>query len=380
MYRQIILFILSGLLISTVFAEGDEPKELIRARDSYQSQLKTAAQTCKQKFEGIDKLPTPEEKTKELNRLKTSYQQQLEFIAKSYLSKLDSMRKMPSFNKNQVYAIKDEISNFQKPDASVPPGAPSGKTADGKAGKPADAAKDVAKADKDDEGDDVADFKAPDGTASDEDVAKVQAASLEDAKARNQEEIRKLSLSDLKADWIKERREFAEKRPRPENYVFTQALFNSYAATIPEDKRELEEKRFKQVSGIKDYMSRLMERNTYPRPITLKNGGRATGIMVNPNFIAVKTGGKKYKRLGWDALPVNESASILEYFATMRLKISAAPNISKEQLRREAAEDFLRIGMLCDWYEEYEDAVKYAKKAVEADPKIEDIVKKYMMQ
>ena len=123
MYRQIISLMVVGLLISTAFAHDVEPRELVRARESYQAQVKIAAQTCKQKFESIDKLPTPEEKNKELDKLKSSYQQQVDFIAKSYLLKLESMKKMPSFNKNQVSSIRNEISNFQKPDASVPPGA-----------------------------------------------------------------------------------------------------------------------------------------------------------------------------------------------------------------------------------------------------------------
>ncbi|HBC87851.1 MAG TPA: hypothetical protein DCZ94_12925 [Lentisphaeria bacterium] len=385
MLRQLISIIISGLLVSSVIAQ-DEPGELVRARSSYQSQLKTAMQSCKQKVEGLDKIQSPEEKTKELNKLKVSYQQQLEFIAKSYLSKLDSMKKLPSFNRNQANAIRNEISSFEKPDPSVLPGTtpekPAAKNTDDKTGKNEGAPKNVTPAV--DEGeeldeDEIPGLKPVDGKNSETDVAGVQATTLEDAKAKNHEEIKKFNLSELKGDWIKERREFAAKRPRPENYIFTQAAFNSYVATIPEDKRELEEKRFKQLGGIKDYMCRLMERNTYPKPVSLKGGSRSSGIMVNPNYIAAKSG-SRYKRLGWDSLPVNEAANILAHFAAMRLKITNVPGVSKDELKRMAAEDYLRIGMLCDWYEEYDDAVKYAKKAVEADPKIEEIVKKYMMQ
>ncbi|GEM_PF-5674899 len=373
MLKRIVSIIVFGLFISSVFAQDDEPKELTRARESYKSQLKTAEQKCKQKYDSLDKLQ-PEEKTKELNKLKVSYQQQLEFITKSYLSKLESMRKMPSFNRNQNAAIRNEIDNFQKPDPTVPPGTlkkEDAKTGDGKGKGDPKAAND-----DDDEGEEMAEGPA----GSDEDVAKVQAAKLEDAKAKNLEEIKKLSLGDLKADWIKERREFAEKRPRPENYVITAEAMKSYLNSIPEDKRELEENRYKQVSGIKDYMCRLMERNSYPKSVQLSTGGKAAGIMVNPNYIAVKTSSRKFKRLGWESLPVEEAANILDYFAAMRQKITNVPGVSKDELKRMAAEDYLRIGMLCDWYEDYDNAVKYAKKAAEVDPKIEDIVKKYMMQ
>ncbi len=195
------------------------------------------------------------------------------------------------------------------------------------------------------------------------------------------EEMKRLNLDQLNATWLKAHRDFASGRPRPADYDFRQDAFTAYQGTIPEDKRIPEEKRFKQASGVKNYIVMLMERNPYDKPLKIKGGRTVSGsIMLNPKFISIRGKSGKHERFGWDTIPVDQIASMLEHFANLRLRASGGATVSKEQQRLEVAEDLLRIGVFCDWYGDYESAVKYVQKAVETDPKIADSVRKYMLQ
>jgi hypothetical protein len=195
------------------------------------------------------------------------------------------------------------------------------------------------------------------------------------------DDFKKLALNDLSASWLKAHRDFAAGRPRPADYNFSQDAFTVYLGTVPDEKRLQEEKRFKEVSGIKDYLVRLMERNPYDKPLKMKNGRVVSGdMMVNPKFISVKVKSNDRERFTWDLIPPDQIANILEHFANLRLSASGGATVSREQQKLESAEDLLRIGIFCDWYGDYASAVKYAKKAAETDPKIADNVKKCMMQ
>lgn len=102
--------------------------------------------------------------------------------------------------------------------------------------------------------------------------------------------------------------------------------------------------------------------------------------MVNPKYVSIKGRGGKFDRVEWSFIPPDQIAQILEHFAYFRQKASGGVTVSKTQQNREVAEDFLRIGIFCDWYGDYNSAVKYAQKAYEVEPKLENSIKKYMMQ
>ncbi len=206
-------------------------------------------------------------------------------------------------------------------------------------------------------------------------------STFDDVSITLSEDVKNLKVSDLTEEWLKERRAFAEKRPRPQDYTFSLGGFRTYLETIPEDKRPLEESRYKQVSGIKNYIAALMERNAYDKPLKLKNGRIVTGdLMINSNYISVKNRANRYDRLGWDMMPLDQVCQMLDHFGNLRLTASGGATVSKTQQKYEAAEDFMRIGILCDWYGDYTSAVKYAQKAYSTDPRLEDKIKKYLMQ
>ncbi|HBC89122.1 MAG TPA: hypothetical protein DCZ94_19460 [Lentisphaeria bacterium] len=206
-------------------------------------------------------------------------------------------------------------------------------------------------------------------------------STFDDLAVTISEDAKNLKVADLTPEWIQERRAFAANRPKPADYTFSMGAFRTYLESIPEDKRVAEESRYKQVSGIKNYIAVLMERNPYDKPLKLKNGRIMTGdIMVNANYISVKNRANKYDRLGWDQFGVEQVSQILDHFGNFRLNASGGATVSKTQQKLEAAEDFLRIGIFCDWYGDYASAVKFAKKAYGTDPRVEDKVKKFLMQ
>ena len=311
----------------------------------------------------------------ELDQIKAEYQAQvkstLDPINRKYLQQLDALKKQLGGKGDLDSALKVQkhIEEFSAKANMAPPGSklyvPRNETV-----KQVNAPNPTLNAISEDDAivfKDVGLPKAPNADS-------VQLINLE-SDAKN------LSIGGLTADRLTECRRFASGRPRPENYDFTQDAFNAYVTSIPQDNRIAEEKRFKMVSGIKNYIVRLMERKTYDKPIKLKNGSTVSGgLMVNSNYISVKGKGNTFDRQGWNSIPVDQVANILDYFADLKLKASEDVNVSKSQQKLEAAEDYLRIGILCDWYGDYESAVKFARKAVATEPKIEESVKKYMMQ
>ncbi len=387
MMKKLMIAVLFAGLMATAMAQ--ESRDMARAMEGYLSQVKFAKQNYLQKMEKIKKASVPGKE--EMDAANTAYQSQIKFAEQAYVKKLETYMKTPARPKGEVDALREEISRFkgQMTNGNAPlPDVPGADDAAKNAGKADSPAKELGKdkggkevVDKDDDDDgksenvgNVAGIGAPG-----EKFSEVKADSLDDGSGAKGESL-KVDIGDLSADWLKEHRQFASARPRPENYDFKEDSLKAYLAGIPEDKRSFEEKRFRQVSGIKNYIVRLMERNTYPKPLTLKDGDTIRGIMVNPNFVSVKSGRKKFTRLGWDSVPVDQIASILEYFAEFRLRASGGPAVQESQKKKEVAEDYIRIGILCDWYGDYESAVKYSKKSISIEPKAEDVVKKFMMQ
>ena len=345
MKNLIVAILMAGVLTAAV-AQDDISRDLGKAKLSYKSQVDFAAQSYLQKIESIKKTSSKEEEPNEQAKAKASYKSQVEFAAQSYLQKLESMKKMPAIPKNQVKAIMAEIAQFKpNTDPPVPTEKPGVKAADNKVGKPAESPNDSTAVDRDKlpgkavtannenqsvvkttrpEGADASPKnveKAADGSIPAKAYTEVMGNTLDDGRFNIQEDVKKLGIGDLTVDWLKERHRFASGRPRPENYDFTQDAFNAYVTSIPQDKKIAEEKRFKQVSGIKDYIVRLMERNAYDKPIKLKNGSMVSGgIMVNSNYVSVKGRGNTFDRHGWNSIPVDQVATMLDYFADFRLK------------------------------------------------------------
>ncbi|HPN83755.1 MAG TPA: hypothetical protein PK821_00330 [Victivallales bacterium] len=165
-------------------------------------------------------------------------------------------------------------------------------------------------------------------------------------------------------------------RPKPADLVFEERLVEKYLESLPENIRDAEKKRFEIIKGVKNHIIRLFERNTF----TIKNGlklrsGRTiqgTISLANENVFILRKGksvkGQTYK---WDDLSIEGYTEILEQFAEKRLSINAG-KVSKEDSRKFAANDYIMLTLLCDWYGEYGLSSQYAKRAVQLRSEIKN--------
>ncbi len=202
-----------------------------------------------------------------------------------------------------------------------------------------------------------------------------------DLKPAEEKAVADVDLSLLTAKWLEDdRASFASGRPRPSDYNFTASQMDGYLAGVQESRRENESTRLRQVSGMKNYLCQLLSRSAYNKPVKTSDGRTFTGqMMANPNYISMKTG-KGFQRLNWNQLPPAEMTRIISHFAEARMKVSGAAGTSAETRKKEAAQDYLRLAILCDWYGDYPDAVEYARKSISVYPDSEKSVKKFMMK
>ena len=200
-------------------------------------------------------------------------------------------------------------------------------------------------------------------------------------KASDEKNLADIDISMLTPEWLeKDRASFASGRPMPQDYNFTPAQIQNYINSIDEKRRENEDVRIRQVAGIKNYICQLLARSTYPKPIKTKDGKTFSGkMMLNPNYISVEVGGR-FQRLQWSNLPPSQIADILEHFAGLRLKVTELAGTTEQTRKKEAAQDYIRIAMLYDWYGDYEKAVEYSKKSISTYPDAEKSVKKFIMK
>jgi len=174
---------------------------------------------------------------------------------------------------------------------------------------------------------------------------------------------------------FEELREAYKERPKPKNLDFDEKNVEKYIASLPENLRDGERERFNIIKGTKDQIYRLFERNSMEikDSIKLTSGKsiRGTIAMANENGFIVRKGSRKGKTYKWDDLSFQGYTEILEYFAEKRLKVKVA-NISEEENKKYAANDYILLTLLCDWYGEYAGSIKYAQKAVNIRPDIKD--------
>jgi hypothetical protein len=201
--------------------------------------------------------------------------------------------------------------------------------------------------------------------------------------AKDEKTIATLDISSLTAEFLKKDREsFAAGRIKPPNYDFDFTLQEKHLASLDTARKETETTRLTIVANMKHYLCSLTARNNYNQSFKTSNGKVMSGsMMANPNFLSVKAG-KNYNRIKWNELPPQELAKMIAYYANMRMKISRAGESPTDAATRknEAAEDYLRLAILCDWYGCYDDTVVYAQKSMEINPDMTARVKKYIMK
>lgn len=163
-------------------------------------------------------------------------------------------------------------------------------------------------------------------------------------------------------------------RPRPASLEFSSNQLNRYLETTPAELQDLERRRFKVVSAIKPQLVKIFERNPY-RGVVVMNNGTKNGAIVraNENILVFKRNerSKHSERILWTDLAFEQYCVFFEHFAKVRLAISAGGESTAEDRQFDAANDYLGLALLCDWYGHYAKALEYAQRAVTISAKID---------
>lgn len=135
------------------------------------------------------------------------------------------------------------------------------------------------------------------------------------------------------------------------------------------EQRKLEEVRIRLVSMVVENLIATFGRNQYIGSIKLKNSTRKGVIaLANENTFMVRpTKGGKSKSYHWNELHPDQIPIMLNYFAIQRLKTSGTASENLEK-KKHVTKQYLGAAIFADWYGDYPDAIKYAKKAAELSP------------
>lgn len=191
-----------------------------------------------------------------------------------------------------------------------------------------------------------------------------------------------LKLSMLTPEWLKANRGWAKARPRPLDYQWADSDISSYLGKLPAKYRQGETDRANQITPVKAHLISTMIRTSYgSTTIKRRNGRPVTGtFMANPKYISVKMRSGTRVRVMWKDIHFDQMVKFLAHYAKIRADAEPGGGVSRLKQRREAAWEYLRIAILCDWYGKYSDAVRYTRKAVAVDDGIENDAIIYMME
>jgi tetratricopeptide (TPR) repeat protein len=189
-------------------------------------------------------------------------------------------------------------------------------------------------------------------------------------------------------DFIAERGEKYSSRPRPESLEFDdddiEKELEAYLNSLPSSLASKERRRLKGVKKVKHYIIRIMERTPYPEGIIVKNKkkpGKTRKIkgvvyLANKHHLRIKKSkrSKRGRNYNWEDLAMEQYERFIDFFAERRLKMTGAAESKESERTADAANDYIALALLLDWYGYYADALKYAKKAVEIKPEFSDKV------
>ncbi|NOY75785.1 MAG: hypothetical protein GXP32_08345 [Kiritimatiellaeota bacterium] len=171
------------------------------------------------------------------------------------------------------------------------------------------------------------------------------------------------ALRDLTPQSLRASRSFASKRPRPASFDFSPKILDAYFSSLPSRIAVRERKRAEQVTALKRYLCAMMFHMPYTgKTIKLRDGTILRGkVMANPKYLSIKLSSDERKRVNWNNLAPSQFAKMLAFFAKTRTDMGKM---------KDGAQGYMRTALFCDWYARYDDAVKYAKMAIETDSSV----------
>jgi tetratricopeptide (TPR) repeat protein len=192
-------------------------------------------------------------------------------------------------------------------------------------------------------------------------------------------DITNTTLEEFTAD----REKYFKNRPKLVGLICRGADLDAHLATLPEARRKVEEARYNTIRDLKHHVTRMLERNPYPKGILVnrKSGGdkpvryRGTIAMGNDSFLVMRK--RRYK---WKDIAVQFYEEFMTHYAKQRVTGAGIGNQSLEERRGDAAEDYLGVAILYDWVGDYEKALDFAKRAVTVCPAKKKKVSIYMLK
>ncbi len=193
--------------------------------------------------------------------------------------------------------------------------------------------------------------------------------------------LKTAAVEDIKPDELEWTRKLYPSRYRPLSMDFEDKDVQKYLQSVPQNLQEGEKARIEKIRDVKPLIVRIIERNPYdPKTggIKIRSGTSTTSVsgmisLANEEMVIVKKGknDKKGKRYKWDELAFEQYENFLTYYAGQRLQ-KAGGNVSKDESRKYAGEDYFRLALLCDWFGEYESCIEHLKKAIELNPDLKN--------
>jgi len=189
-------------------------------------------------------------------------------------------------------------------------------------------------------------------------------------------------------EYSESRQAVYSKRPRPADLEFNREKVKAHVLALPKENRKSEIERYNRLKGIRDYLVRLLERTPYDSKegvlFVNKNGNisKKNGIvaLANERYLILRTSShSKSRKIEWDELPIEQYERFFEFFASKRAAVSAAPGVSKEEINKNAAEDYITAAVMCDWYGRYEKALDFGGKALKLCPNLKPDVERLLM-
>jgi len=174
-------------------------------------------------------------------------------------------------------------------------------------------------------------------------------------------------IANLSAAKLAALRGFAALRPRPSSFEVSEDAFASYLAQAPASQQQLEKERYEYVKDFKGAIARIFgsEQGT----IKLKDGHTVEIRMASPRSMLARDQRGSGVRVTWDQIDIKQVIGYIDAYATKL--VGMGEYAAGRDFKQDGANCFLALAVFCDWYGQYADAVKYAKRAVELYPKTE---------
>ncbi len=175
-----------------------------------------------------------------------------------------------------------------------------------------------------------------------------------------------------------------EERPRPPDLDFSRVEreIDAYLAKQAPAARALEEKRLAMLRGCRENLMELMKYMPYADTkagILLRDGRRIPGSIPLCNDRGIVIRSRRAHRpviVAWDQIALPQYLAFFEHYAELRLHQAGSeadrrvPGNGTAANRREAAKDYFRLAVLCDWYGLPEAAQKYSGRVAELAPEL----------